>query len=54
MRVELSGPHLLTRTMWLECVADLAYPSRKELAVRVAGRGPDRTGLVNQKLEQVE
>ena len=32
MKVALPGPYLLTRTMWLECVADQAYPTREELA----------------------
>jgi 5-methyltetrahydropteroyltriglutamate--homocysteine methyltransferase len=35
VKVALPGPYLLTRTMWLECVADRAYPSREELAVDV-------------------
>jgi 5-methyltetrahydropteroyltriglutamate--homocysteine methyltransferase len=32
IKVALPGPYLLTRTMWLECVADKAYPNREELA----------------------
>jgi 5-methyltetrahydropteroyltriglutamate--homocysteine methyltransferase len=32
VKVALPGPYLLTRTMWLECVADKAYPTREELA----------------------
>jgi 5-methyltetrahydropteroyltriglutamate--homocysteine methyltransferase len=32
IKVALPGPYLLTRTMWLECVSDKAYPSREELA----------------------
>jgi 5-methyltetrahydropteroyltriglutamate--homocysteine methyltransferase len=32
VKVALPGPYLLTRTMWLECVADRAYPNREELA----------------------
>lgn len=36
VKVALPGPYLLTRTMWLECVADLAYPSREALAADVA------------------
>lgn len=32
VKVALPGPYLLTRTMWLDCVADKAYPSREELA----------------------
>lgn len=31
-KVALPGPYLLTRTMWLECVADRVYASREELA----------------------
>ncbi len=32
MKVALPGPYLLTRLLWLECVADKAYASREELA----------------------
>jgi 5-methyltetrahydropteroyltriglutamate--homocysteine methyltransferase len=32
VKVALPGPYLLTRTMWLECVADKAYPDRESLA----------------------
>ncbi len=32
IKVALPGPYLLTRTMWLECVTDKAYPDREELA----------------------
>jgi len=32
IKVELPGPYLLTRTMWLECVSDRAYATREELA----------------------
>ena len=32
VKIALPGPYLLTRTMWLECVADKAYPSREALA----------------------
>ncbi len=35
VKVALPGPYLLTRTMWLECVAEKAYASREELAVDV-------------------
>jgi len=31
-KVALPGPYLLTRTMWLDCVADKAYANREELA----------------------
>ena len=31
-KICLPGPYLLTRTMWLDCVADKAYASREELA----------------------
>jgi 5-methyltetrahydropteroyltriglutamate--homocysteine methyltransferase len=37
VKIALPGPYLLTRTMWLECVADKAYPSREELAVDLVG-----------------
>lgn len=32
IKVALPGPYLLTRTMWMECVADRAYPDRAALA----------------------
>ena len=32
VKVALPGPYLLTRTMWLECVADRAYDTREALA----------------------
>ena len=32
VKVSLPGPYLLTRTMWMECVSDRAYPGREELA----------------------
>lgn len=32
VKVALPGPYLLTRTMWLECVADRVYKEREELA----------------------
>ena len=32
IKIALPGPYLLTRTMWLECVADKAYTSREALA----------------------
>lgn len=35
VKVALPGPYLLTRTMWLECVADKAYASREELAIDI-------------------
>jgi len=31
-KVALPGPYLLTRTMWMECISDRAYPSREDLA----------------------
>jgi 5-methyltetrahydropteroyltriglutamate--homocysteine methyltransferase len=31
-KVALPGPYLLTRTMWMECISDRAYPSREALA----------------------
>ena len=34
-KVALPGPYLLTRTMWLECVSDKAYPDRETLAADV-------------------
>ncbi len=35
VKVALPGPYLLTRTMWLECVSDKAYPDRETLAADV-------------------
>jgi 5-methyltetrahydropteroyltriglutamate--homocysteine methyltransferase len=35
IKIALPGPYLLTRTMWLECVSDKAYPSREELAADI-------------------
>ncbi len=32
VKVALPGPYLLTRTMWLDCVSDKAYPDRESLA----------------------
>jgi 5-methyltetrahydropteroyltriglutamate--homocysteine methyltransferase len=34
-KVALPGPYLLTRTMWLDCVSDKAYPDRETLALDV-------------------
>ena len=35
VKVALPGPYLLTRTMWLECVAERAYATREELATDI-------------------
>ena len=35
VKVALPGPYLLTRTMWLECVSDKAYPDRESLAADI-------------------
>ncbi|MFO0984165.1 MAG: sulfurtransferase TusA family protein [Planctomycetota bacterium] len=32
IKIALPGPYLLTRTMWLECLAERAYASREQLA----------------------
>ena len=32
VKVALPGPYLLTRTMWMECVSDMAYADREALA----------------------
>ena len=32
IKIALPGPYLLTRTMWLECMADRAYATREDLA----------------------
>jgi 5-methyltetrahydropteroyltriglutamate--homocysteine methyltransferase len=35
IKVALPGPYLLTRTMWLDCLLDRAYPTREALATDV-------------------
>jgi 5-methyltetrahydropteroyltriglutamate--homocysteine methyltransferase len=35
VKIALPGPYLLTRTMWMECIADRAYASREHLAADV-------------------
>jgi len=35
VKIALPGPYLLTRTMWLDCLEELPYASREELAVDV-------------------
>ena len=35
IKVALPGPYLLTRTMWLECLAENAYASREALAADI-------------------
>lgn len=35
VKVALPGPYLLTRTMWMECLSDRAYPDREALATDV-------------------
>ncbi len=35
VKIALPGPYLLTRTMWLDCVSDKAYPTREELATDI-------------------
>ena len=35
IKVDLPGPYLLTRTMWMECVSDRAYPDRETLATDI-------------------
>lgn len=32
LKVALPGPYLLTRTMWMDCLTDLPYDNREELA----------------------
>ncbi len=32
VKVDLPGPYLLTRTMWMECISDRAYANREDLA----------------------
>ena len=32
VKVALPGPYLLTRTMWMDCIVDRAYPTREDLA----------------------
>ncbi|MDQ3353355.1 MAG: hypothetical protein M3507_02510 [Actinomycetota bacterium] len=35
VKVSLPGPYLLTRTMWMECISDRAYPDREALATDI-------------------
>jgi 5-methyltetrahydropteroyltriglutamate--homocysteine methyltransferase len=35
VKIALPGPYLLTRTMWMECISDRAYPDREALAADV-------------------
>jgi 5-methyltetrahydropteroyltriglutamate--homocysteine methyltransferase len=46
VKVALPGPYLLTRTMWLDCVSDKAYPDRESLA-------RDVVALLRQEAEEL-
>ena len=35
VKIELPGPYLLTRTMWMECISDRAYQNREHLAADI-------------------
>ncbi len=35
IKIALPGPYLLTRTMWMECIADRAYDTREDLATDI-------------------
>lgn len=35
IKVALPGPYLLTRTMWMECIADSVYATREEIAADI-------------------
>lgn len=35
IKIALPGPYSLTRTMWMECIADRAYASREDLATDI-------------------
>lgn len=35
IKVALPGPYLLTRTMWMECIADNVYSSREQIAADI-------------------
>lgn len=35
VKVALPGPYLLTRTMWMECIADSVYASREQIAADI-------------------
>ncbi len=35
VKIALPGPYLLTRTMWMECIADRAYATREDLATDI-------------------
>ena len=35
VKIDLPGPYLLTRTMWMECIAENVYASRKAIAADI-------------------
>jgi 5-methyltetrahydropteroyltriglutamate--homocysteine methyltransferase len=35
VKIALPGPYLLTRTMWMDCIADNVYASREEIAADI-------------------
>lgn len=35
IKVALPGPYLLTRTMWMDCIADSVYASREQIAADI-------------------
>jgi 5-methyltetrahydropteroyltriglutamate--homocysteine methyltransferase len=35
IKVALPGPYLLTRTMWMDCIADSVYATREEIAADI-------------------
>ena len=42
IKIALPGPYLLTRTMWLDCLTDLPYQTREDLAQDVSSSPPRR------------
>ena len=58
VKVALPGPYLLTRTMWLECVSDRAYPDRErpwpKASSASSARGPGPPGRRGPTLVQFD
>src|SRR5208282_5444534 len=35
IKIALPGPYLLTRTMWMDCIADNVYANREQIAADI-------------------